>query len=150
MQASVGEEVRRLRGRMADGGPLEAAARILVYIGKTQHRVEERTFDALRKLLLAHPEISPAAFKSALREQWAILTIDERAAIETLPQLLPTDAAERRALFETIRTILTATGDLGADGQRRLSEIKPLFEIGARRVSATRGSGQVLAPARAS
>jgi pimeloyl-ACP methyl ester carboxylesterase len=146
MQASIDEEVRRLKGRIADGGPLEAAARILAYIGKAQHRVEERTFDALRKLLLAHPEISPAAFKSALREQWAILTIDERAAIEALPQLLPTDAAHRRALFETIRAIITATGDLGADGQRRLSEIKQLFETGARRVSATRASGQVPAP----
>jgi len=150
IQAMVDEEIRRLRGRISQGSSLEAAARVLVYMGKARHRVTERAFNALRKLLLAHPEISPADFKAALREQWAILTIDERAAIETLPRLLPTDAAERRALFETIRAILMATGDLGADGQRRLSEIKPLFESGARRVSTTRGSGQVLAPARAS
>jgi hypothetical protein len=83
---------------------------VLVYIGKARHRVEERTFDVLRKLLLAHPEVSPAEFKAALREQWAILAIDERAAIETLPQLLPTDETARRAFFDSIRAIVTATG----------------------------------------
>ena len=90
------EEKRRLKGRIAEGNAVEAAARVLVYVGKAQHRIEERTFNSLRKLLLAHPEVSPAEFKAAVREQWAILAVDERAAIEALPQLLPADAAARR------------------------------------------------------
>jgi DNA polymerase beta thumb len=31
----------------------------------------------------AHPEVSEVEFKAAVREQWAILAIDERAGIET-------------------------------------------------------------------
>ena len=144
-RAAVDAEVARLKERIAEGGALEAAARALVYIAKAERRVEERTFDALRKLLLAHPEVSPADFKTALREQWAILTIDERAAIETLPQLLPPDAAERRSLLENVRAIVTAAGNLGADGRRRLSEIEALFKTSARRGSPTPAKGHVAA-----
>ena len=92
-----------MKGRIAEGNALDAAARVLVYIGKAQHRIDESTFDALRKLLLAHPEVSPAEFKAAVREQWAILAVDERAAIEALPQLLPADATARRAFADLFR-----------------------------------------------
>src|SRR3974390_3286069 len=94
--AAAEEEKSRLKGRIAEGTAVDAAARVLVYIGKAQHRIEERTFEALRKLLIAHPEVSPAGFTAAVREQWAILAMDERAAIEALPRLLPADATTRR------------------------------------------------------
>ena len=90
--AAADEEKRRLKGRIAQGNELDAAARVLVYIGKAQHRLDKSTFDTLRKLLLAHPEVSPAEFKAAVREQWDILAVDERAAIEALSQLLPANA----------------------------------------------------------
>ena len=109
---------------------LDAAARVLVYIGKAQHRLDESTFDALRKLLLAYPEVSPAEFKAAVREQWAILAVDERAAIEALPQLLPADATARRALSDQLQAIVAATGKLNAGGKRRLNEIMHLLAAG--------------------
>jgi Protein of unknown function (DUF3141) len=145
IKAAVDQETHRLRERIAEGGPLEAAARMLVYVGKAQNRIEERTFNALRKLLLAHPEVSPAEFKAALREQWAILTVDERAAIEALPRLLPADAAARQAFLQAIRTIVTSTGELNADAQRRVSEITQLLETGSLPGSAKRRKGQVAA-----
>ena len=141
IQAAFDVEVRRLKGRIAEGSSLDAAARVLVYIGKTRHRVEEHTFKALRKLLLAHPEVSPAEFKAALREQWAILAIDERAAIEALPRLLPADVTARQTFFDAIMAIVTAAGDLDADAQRRLIEIKQLLETGP----SSRGKGQIAA-----
>jgi hypothetical protein len=134
--AAAEQEERRLRGRIAEGSVLDAAARMLVYIGKAQHRLEKSTFDALRKLLLAHPEVSPAEFKAALREQWAILAVDERAAIEALPRLLPSDAAARRALAEQLEAIAATTGKLNAGGKRRFQEIIELLVTGASRRSA--------------
>ena len=125
--AAAEEEKRRLKGRIAEGNAVDAAARVLVYIGKAQHRIEKSTFDALRKLLLAHPEVSPAEFKAAVREQWAILAVDERAAIEALPQLLPADATTRRAFSDFVQATVAATGKLNADGQRRLSEVLHLL-----------------------
>ena len=121
-----------MKGRIAEGNALDAAARVLVYIGKAQHRIEKSTFEALRKLLLAHPEVSPAEFKAAVREQWAILAVDERAAIEALPQLLPADATARRAFSDFVQATVAATGKLNADGQRRLSEVLHLLETSSR------------------
>ncbi|MGB8709134.1 MAG: DUF3141 domain-containing protein, partial [Methyloceanibacter sp.] len=139
------EEKRRLKGRIAEGKAVEAAARVLVYVGKAQHRIEERTFNSLRKLLLAHPEVSPAEFKAAVREQWAILAVDERAAVEALPQLLPADAAARRDFSSFIQTTVAATGKLNPDGQRRLDEVLRLLADDTSRRSATRGKEQAAA-----
>ena len=128
--AATEAEKRRLRGRIAEGDVLDAAARVVVYIYRAQHRVDKRTFDALRRLLLAYPEVSPAAFKAALREQWAILALDERAAIEALPRLLPADAALRRTCSDLLKATVAETGKLNADGQRRMSEVLHLLADG--------------------
>ena len=67
---------------------------------------------------------------AAVREQWAILAVDERAAIEALPQLLPADATARRSLSDLLQAAVAATGKLNADGQRRLNEVKHLLATG--------------------
>ena len=121
--AAAENERLRLKGRIAEGNVFDAAARVLVYVGKAQHRIDESTFNSLRKLLLAYPEVSEADFKAALREQWAILAVDERAAIEALPRLLPADATARRAFADLLQETVAATGKLNADAQRRLSKV---------------------------
>jgi pimeloyl-ACP methyl ester carboxylesterase len=138
--AATEEEKRRLKARIAEGNVLDAAARVLVYIGSAQHRIDKSTFRALRELLLEHPEVSPAEFKAAVREQWAILAVDERAAIDALPQLVPTDA--RRDFVGFVQATVAATGKLNADGQRRLDEVLDLLPIGQ---SETQSEGQVAA-----
>jgi len=143
--AAAEAEKRRLTGRIAVGNAVDAAARVLVYIGKAQHRVEDSNFEALRKLLLAHPEVSEPEFKAAVREQWAILAIDERAAIEALPQLLPADATSRRAFSDFVQATATATSKLNADGQRRLSRVLHLVRDDTNRNEPAQGKRQVAA-----
>ena len=67
---------------------------------------------------------------TALREQWAILAVDERAAIDALPKLLPEDAMARRALAESIQTTVAMTGKLNADAQHRLRDVLHLLAAG--------------------
>jgi pimeloyl-ACP methyl ester carboxylesterase len=136
--AAAEQEELRLRGRIAEGNVLDAAARALVYIGKAQHRLDKSTFEVLRKLLLAHPEVSPAEFKAAVREQWAILAIDEHAAIEALPQLLPKDATARRTLSDQLQALVATTSKFNAGGKRRLDEIMQLLVTDTPRRSATK------------
>jgi Protein of unknown function (DUF3141) len=128
--AATEEEKRRLKRRIAEGNALDAAARVLVYIGSAQHHIDKSTFHALRELLLAHPEVSPAEFKAAVREQWAILAVDECAAIDALPELVPTET--RRAFADFVQATVAATGKINTDGQRRLREVLRLLETGAR------------------
>jgi len=116
-----------LKARIAEGNALDAAARVLVYVGKAQHRIERSTFDALRKLLLAYPEVTETEFKAALREQWAILALDERAAIEALPCLLPRDAGARRDFSDLVQKTLPAVGKLNVEAQRRYTKVLQLL-----------------------
>jgi hypothetical protein len=41
VRAAAEEEKHRLKGRTAEGNALDAAARVLVYVGKAQHRIEK-------------------------------------------------------------------------------------------------------------
>ena len=45
--AAAEKEKLRLKGRIAEGNVFDAAARVLVYIGKAQHRIDESTFDCV-------------------------------------------------------------------------------------------------------
>ena len=47
--------------------------------------------------------------------------------MKALPRLLPADAAARRTLFEEIRAIRTAAGELDGEAKRRLDEMEALF-----------------------
>jgi hypothetical protein len=130
-QAALAERIEHLRATMDQGGPLEAVVRALVYIAKGQKSVDARSFEVLRRILKEHPEITLAQYKAVVREQWAMLTIDEAAALRALPNLLPAHSAQRRAMFEGIRNIRMAAGELEGEAKRRLEEIRRLFDIEA-------------------
>ena len=131
-RAALAAKIEEGRTTMDQGGPLEAEVRALVYIALGQRSIDARSFELLRRTVAAHPEIGLARYKAIVREQWARLTIDQEAALEALPQLLPADADARRKLFEEIRAIRTAAGELDGEAKRRLDEIEALFDIGAR------------------
>jgi pimeloyl-ACP methyl ester carboxylesterase len=135
-RAAVAERIEQLLATMEGGGPLEAVVRALVYIAKGQKSVDARSFEVLRRTLKEYPNITLAHYKAVVREQWAMLTIDEQAALEALPKLLPTDVANRRVLFEKIREIRTAAGELEGEAKRRFEEVRRLFNLEARPAAA--------------
>jgi hypothetical protein len=130
-EAALLAKAEELRATMADGGPLEAVVRAGLYVAEAQHAIDAHTFEVLRRILKAHPDISLAHFKAVVREQWARLVVDEKAALRALPQLLPADAAARRALCDEIRETCAAIGEPEGETKRRLDEMKNLFERGA-------------------
>lgn len=136
-EAALLAKIAELRATMAEGGPLEAMVRAGLYIVGGQHAMDARVFEVLRRTLQAHPEVTLAHFKLVVREQWARLVIDEKAALQALPRLLPAEAEARRALLaqigDLITTITTATGEWEAEARRRLDEMKVLFETGLMR-----------------
>src|SRR6476661_3723561 len=70
-----------------------------------------------------HTRKSQKLISSLLCASRAILAVDERAAIEALPRLLPADATARRAFSDLLQETVAATGKLNADAQRRLSKV---------------------------
>ena len=134
-RAALAAKIEEGRRTMEEGGPLEAVVRALVYVALGQSSIDARSFEVLRRTLKAHPDIPLARYKAIVREQWARLTIDQEGALKALPRLLPADAEARRRLFEEIRAIRTAAGELDGEANRRLDEMETLFNVtaGARR-----------------
>ena len=130
-KAALAAKIKELRSTMDRGGELEAAVRALVYIAKGQRFVDARSFEILRRISKAYPDITFAHYKAVVREEWAKLALDQEAALEALPRLLPADAAERSDLFEKIRAIAVAAGDLDPEANRRLCEMEALFNTKA-------------------
>jgi hypothetical protein len=69
-------------------------------------------------------------FKRLVREQFAMLLIDQQAALAALPSLLPPDAQTRSEAFNVVRQVMAACGEISAEDEKRLSEIDRLFGIG--------------------
>jgi hypothetical protein len=121
--------VAELRSRIAAGGPREAIVRALLHVGMGRGAVDERGFEMARRIRESHSDMSITAFKALVREQFAILQIDQDAALRAIPELLPEEPATRRAAFGLISQILAARGDLTDEDRARLGEIARLFGV---------------------
>ena len=129
------EELRRMKRKEAEahfeqGTPLDAWARLLLYVAREEKVADERPFNLLRKLIKqAKPENIPtlAAVKAAIKRQAFVLALDEERAIAALPQLVP-DMEERRRGYQGARLVVGARG-----------EITPYQEERFRRVAAVLG-----------
>lgn len=128
-----GELMRRrieeLRARTATGGLPEAIVRGLIYVGRARGGIDERGFEAVRRIRQAHGEIPLAAFKALVREQFNILLIDPGSALAAIPAMLPRDVETRRMAFGLIKTALSARGELSVEDEKRLDEVAQLFEL---------------------
>jgi pimeloyl-ACP methyl ester carboxylesterase len=147
-RAAVAARIDYLRSTMEHGGPLEAIVRALVYIAKGQKSVDARSFEVLRRTLEEHPDITLAHYKAVVREQWAMMNIDEAAALKALPKLLPSDVAKRRAMFEKIREIRTAAGELEGEAKRRMACVQEMFDIKSTPTAARRQASDGGSPMR--
>jgi hypothetical protein len=121
--------IAELRSRITAGGPREAIVRALLYVGIGRGAVDERGFEMARRIRESHGEMSLTEFKSLVREQFHILSLDEDAALQAIPGLLPDEPATRRAAFSLITQILGARGDLTDDDRARLDEISRIFGV---------------------
>jgi pimeloyl-ACP methyl ester carboxylesterase len=125
--AFVKHRIEELKTKMDQGGPREAAIRALVYVCMPEKAVDERTFEMLRRIRDKHgAQKSLAQFKEDLREQYFMLRLNEKRAIELIPELLKGQEEEWPKLLAAVRKIAVAGGSLGEEGQRRLAELERL------------------------
>jgi uncharacterized protein YihD (DUF1040 family) len=114
---------------MSHGGAREAAIRALVYVRMPENAADERGFEMLRRIRAEHGEgRSLDEFKADLREQYFLLKLDERRAMESIPAMLKGHEADVKKLLAAIRRVATAGGPLSEEGKRRLAEVERLFD----------------------
>jgi hypothetical protein len=118
------KRIAEIKAAIPEGGLRAAAIRGLLYAAMSRHSIDERGFEALRR------DMSLAAFKALVREQYNMLLIDQQAALASIPSMLPPDAGTRAKTFDLIRQVLSARGGLSSEDTARLAEVGRLFGMG--------------------
>jgi hypothetical protein len=121
--------IAELKALIPTGGLRAAVVRSLIYVGVNRRSVDERGFELARRVREAYGDIPIAEFKKLVREQFNILLIDQKAALEAIPSMLPPDTESREKALELIQQVLRARGALSAEDTERLKEITRLFGI---------------------
>jgi hypothetical protein len=121
-----------LRARMAEGGLRAATIRALIYAGMERGAVDERSFRALQTIRERYTDLTLAAFKTLVREQFLMLVIDAEAALAAIPAMLPDEADKRSGAYKAVETVFTAAGGLSDTDERRLKRVADLFGVGPR------------------
>lgn len=128
--ALVAQKIEELQNRISEGGPREAIIRALIYVRAPDGVVDERGFNLLRRMREeAGKGINLATFKQILREQFLMLLLDERRAVNAIPQMLagnPDLAAMMKTKFDRL---IGLVGVHGKVGQARLAEVEAMFEV---------------------
>jgi hypothetical protein len=125
------KRIAELKSRIPEGGLQAAVVRALLYAGMGRASVDERGFEAVRRIRRAHGDVPLSAFKALVREQFNMLLVDEDAALAAIPSMLPEDADARRELFGLVSLALGARGAFSAEDQRRMDEVARLFGVEA-------------------
>jgi Protein of unknown function (DUF3141) len=123
------KRIAELKARIALGGLREAIIRALLYVGTGRAAVDERGFEALRRIRRAHGDIPLSAFKALVREQFYLLLIDTEAALGALPSMLPADADMRRKAYELIKQVMIACGPLSDEDNKRMQRMAGAFGL---------------------
>ena len=99
--------------------------------GLARASVDERGFETIRRIRLARSETSRltlAEFKHLVREQFFMLLIDQDAALDAIPALLPDSAEERRKALEDSARGDQRLGRPHTRGPTRLDRVAGLFD----------------------
>ncbi|MEZ5785471.1 MAG: DUF3141 domain-containing protein [Xanthobacteraceae bacterium] len=126
----VQRRIDELKAQIPVGGLREAIIRALLYIGMPRGAVDERGFEAVRRIRRAYermPVLPLPEFKALVREQFFMLLIDPAEAIATLPALLPDDMEARGKALAIIRQVLAARGGLDGEAEARMQQIDEIF-----------------------
>jgi hypothetical protein len=124
------KRIAELEAGMSAGGPRAAVIRGILYAGMQRAAIDERGFEALRRIREAHTDMSLSAFKAMVREQYNMLLIDQEAALAAIPSMLPPDAETRAKMLDLLREVLGARGGLSSEDTTRLAEVGRLFGVG--------------------
>lgn len=125
----IRRRVAQLKARIAEGGLREAVVRSLIYIGMGQRSVDERSFEALRRIRGQHSDVTLEEFKGLVREQFFALLLDHDAALAAIPAMIPADKDMRTRALDIIRRIISADGKPVGEEADRLMEIEKLFGV---------------------
>ncbi len=132
-ERSIQQRIHGLRELANVGGLPEAMIRSLLYVVRGGDGFDEREFNILRKLCETSKTFPKAqsALKEMIRQQHALLVIDEKGSMEAIARLLDmaTPEEEKEALA-TLTTVFRCCGDMTVEEERRMKMLETYFVSG--------------------
>jgi hypothetical protein len=127
--AWVARRIRELKEGMANGGAREAVIRALLYIRRPEGVADERGFNFLRRMREEAGEgMSLADFKQLVRDQFFLLLLDERGAVNAIPAMLEREPELAARLGGDLRKLIDVVGVESGATQQRVGEIERMFK----------------------
>lgn len=127
-QALVDKRVEALKRGIEEGGAREALLRALLYVRMPDGVIDERSFNLLRRM---RDEVgrgmSLSEFKSLLREQFFMLLLDERGAVDAIPEMLKRDGERASRLRRSFERLIDVVPLQSNETKIRLEEIRTLL-----------------------
>ncbi len=127
----VEARMAELKSRIAAGDVRHGAIRALLYVGMPRGSVDERGFEAIRRMREirdAAQRSTLAEFRAMVRDQAFMLLLDPQAAFAALPALIP-DTKSRRRTVAAVRQVLSAGGEITGEVAERLQRIARLLDV---------------------
>jgi hypothetical protein len=128
----IDKRIAELKARIPIGGLREALIRGLLFAGMGRAAVDERGFEAVRRIRRALSDVPLSTFKATVREQYCMLLLDGESALAAIPSMLPVEKEPRLKAFDLITQVLSARGEYSADDRERLQQIGRLFGVDER------------------
>lgn len=131
-EAAVSANRAAMALRTKEGGVTEGIIRGLLYIFRSPEMsaADERAFAAIRQLHLRTSDdkvMNVTLLKKILREQYLMLQVNEEAALNDLPLLLPEAPEARQQALGIVRQVAGATGTLTGEAAARLERVAAIF-----------------------
>jgi hypothetical protein len=123
----MNKRISELKSQISTGGTREAIIRALIFVGIGRAAVDERGFEALRRIREKYTDLSLTKFKAIVREQFYMLLLDTEGALSAIPSMLPPEPENRQKALDLIKEVLSARGELSADDRERLQRISRLL-----------------------
>jgi hypothetical protein len=131
--AAVARRINELKADIGKGGPREAILRALLYVRMPEGLVDERSFNLLRRAREEAGEgLTLGEFKRLLREQFFMLLLDERRALEAIPGMLAKDHDLAARMGDMLLQMIEVAGLSSPLAETRLAEIKKLIDANRR------------------
>jgi hypothetical protein len=108
--------------KLTTGGFNEALTRAVLYVTASEQMFDQRCALALNVARQELMHLSLAAFKLMVRDQFFVLQLDPKHAVEALGSLVP-EADARMKLLTELQTIVGAGGPLKAAERGRLAKL---------------------------
>ena len=138
-QELLEKRIAELKSKITQGGLIECCIRGLLYAAAPRGAVDERGFEALRRIRMteAGSRLSLAQYKAMVREQFFMLLLHTEATLAAIPKLLPEDVAERRKGLAAMRNVLSAASEISGETAERLKRVVSLFGVNEAEPSGT-------------